>query len=198
MKIFFEDRSIELVEGQPGDNPPDTRLVEFKSGEEFKPVLEDFVNLPGSRNLIIWSKENEEKWKKQFFTLFKWIDAAGGIVRNEKKEALFIFRLGKWDLPKGKLLKKESPEDGAIREVKEETGLQNLELVRSLPPTYHIYQRKGKTILKRTFWFEMSADSSQPLNPQKEENISDIVWAGFEKRSEFVQNTYASIRELLK
>ena len=69
--------------------------------------------------------------------------AGGGLVYNQKGEVLFIFRNGKWDLPKGGIEKKEEIEDTAIREVEEETGVTGLKITRKLQKTYHIYKRKG-------------------------------------------------------
>src|SRR6478735_3106050 len=50
---------------------------------------------------------------------FKVVKASGGVVRKQEK-VLLIFRLGKWDLPKGKLKKKEESIKCAKREVEEE------------------------------------------------------------------------------
>jgi 8-oxo-dGTP pyrophosphatase MutT (NUDIX family) len=111
---------------------------------------------------------------------------------------LFIFRLGKWDLPKGKLAEKETPGEAALREVKEETGLLELRITGSLSSTFHIYTRKGKQILKQTWWFEMEAKSAQSLIPQMEEEISEVRWVGREDLKTVLSNTYESIRELLK
>src|SRR5690606_730534 len=52
--------------------------------------------------------------------------AGGGLVYNDKGEALFIFRNGKWDLPKGGIEKGEEIDYTALREVEEETGCQKL------------------------------------------------------------------------
>jgi 8-oxo-dGTP pyrophosphatase MutT (NUDIX family) len=119
-------------------------------------------------------------------------------VKNEKGEILFIFRLGKWDLPKGKLAGNETTEETALREVKEETGLLKLKITGSLHSTFHIYTRKGKQILKQTHWYEMEAKSAQSLIPQTEEEISEVRWVGREDLKAILSNTYGSIRELLK
>ena len=49
--------------------------------------------------------------------------AGGGLVYNKKNQVLFIFRNGKWDLPKGGIEKGEKIAYTAIREVEEETGI---------------------------------------------------------------------------
>ena len=58
----------------------------------------------------------------------KQILAAGGLVTNAQGEILWIFRRGFWDLPKGKLDDGETIQSCAIREVEEETGIQNIKL----------------------------------------------------------------------
>ena len=63
---------------------------------------------------------------KTFKSKLPVVQAGGGLVRNQSGKMLFIFRKGKWDLPKGKIDKGETLEKGAKREVKEETGVKNL------------------------------------------------------------------------
>ena len=58
--------------------------------------------------------------------------AGGGLVYNTKGEVLFIFRNGKWDLPKGGKEKKEKMSCAAIREVEEETGVNKLKIIKKL------------------------------------------------------------------
>ena len=107
---------------------------------------------------------------------FKIIEAAGGLVRNVAGEGLFIFRRGHWDLPKGKIDKGETVEAAAIREVQEETGIENVILGVPLPTTYHTYRnRKNKRVLKRTYWFEMTTTDTE-LVPQTEEDIKEARW----------------------
>ena len=62
-----------------------------------------------------------------FKTKLPLVQAAGGLVRNNKGKMLFIFRKNKWDLPKGKVDKGETLENGAMREVEEETGVKKLQ-----------------------------------------------------------------------
>lgn len=134
---------------------------------------------------------------KAFKNDHKLIDAAGGVVLNAENELLVIHRLGFWDLPKGKLEKGELPEEGAQREVEEECGISGLEIVETLPETFHTYELKGKTILKRTFWFLMRYNGSQKLTPQTEENITQVLFMPKNDVERIaLPNTYASLKPL--
>ncbi|MBL4716821.1 MAG: NUDIX domain-containing protein [Bacteroidia bacterium] len=129
-------------------------------------------------------------------TQFELIDAAGGIVKNSNGETLMIFRRGMWDLPKGKVEQEESTEETAIREVKEECGIESLEIVKELIPTYHTYEVVGTKYLKTTYWFEMRSDD-EDLKPQIEEDISTVKWMNQLELEGIVGDTYNSLKELL-
>ena len=126
------------------------------------------------------------------------IVAAGGLVKNKKGKVLFIFREGKWDLPKGKLDKGESMEDAAIREVEEETGVKGLKIVRYLQTTYHIFKRSGRYKLKKVIWFEMVTDFDGDLIPQHNEGITKVKWKGPKKTKKALENSYRNIRILFE
>ena len=142
-------------------------------------------------------KVEKNEWA-EFQSHYKLIEAAGGVVKNAKGEILFIYRLGKWDLPKGKIESREDKETAAIREVEEECNVNKLRITKELSPTYHTYELKGKSILKRTFWFEMNTSSLQELIPQTEEHIEQVKWIDPAHMEEQLGNTYASILEVLK
>jgi 8-oxo-dGTP pyrophosphatase MutT (NUDIX family) len=124
--------------------------------------------------------------------------AGGGIVFNEQKEVLFIFRRGKWDLPKGKLDKGETIEACALREVMEETGLEKVDLRSFIGNTYHTYREKKKYILKTSKWYSMFAPANQKLVPQQEEDIEEMVWLPREKWDQVFGNTYPLIPIILE
>ena len=145
---------------------------------------------------VLWQTDLG-KLKKAFFKNFQLIEAAGGIVQNKEKEILFIFRLGKWDLPKGKLEKGEDLEECAIREVAEETGVTGIKLKNKVGETYHTYDAFGKHFLKISHWYHMKSQRSQPLVPQTEEDITGIKWISLKDLKEPLSNTYASIRDIL-
>ena len=125
------------------------------------------------------------------------IIAAGGKVINNKSEILFIYRNKKWDLPKGKAEKNEIISETALREVKEETGIKNLSIIKPLDKTYHIFKRDGKNYLKSTYWFEMKSDFNGKFKPQKKEGITRVEWIGIENLSSILAKSYANIRLLI-
>lgn len=124
------------------------------------------------------------------------VTAAGGIVYNSKKQILFIKRNNRWDLPKGRVEKKESLEDAALREVEEETGVKDLVLGDFVTKTYHVFKRNKKWKLKVTYWYKMHSDYQGKLKPQKEEGIKKAKWKNFEQSQRALKNTYENVKLL--
>ena len=130
----------------------------------------------------------------------KKIEAAGGLVINEKNEILCIFRRGKWDLPKGKIENGETPEIAAIREVKEETGIIELNIHSFICETSHIYFDTyiQEEVLKIVYWYKMNALSTEILIPQITEDIEKIEWISLTHISNILNNTYPSITQIIQ
>lgn len=131
-----------------------------------------------------------------FNSLYELRRAGGGVVQNDAEEILGIFRLGYWDLPKGKQEKGETIGLTALREVQEETGIQELTLGDFLCDTYHAHRsRKGNRILKRSSWFHMYSNATD-LTPQAEEDIEQVCWI---PKAEFLQKRpiYNNILDVL-
>lgn len=124
--------------------------------------------------------------------------AAGGLVYNKNGEVLFIFRNGKWDLPKGGIEKGEKRKAAAMREVEEETGVGKLTVTGKLPKTYHVFKRNGKYKLKVTHWYEMKSSFTGDFQPQIEEGIEKVAWLKPEEITEALQNSYQNIKLLFK
>lgn len=199
IKIFYFNKLIYLINNQAIFKPKeDAILADIQSEDE---MLLKFNKLSGKKKLneIYFFNENLQHLFNYFSGMFRIIEAAGGLVKNEKGEYLFIFRNGKWDLPKGKIEKGEGIKTAAIREVEEECGISGLSIIRELPPTYHTYTIEENAILKRTYWFEMSCDNtSAVLVPQIEEGITDVEWIATKNLKKVFKNTFESIKEVLK
>ena len=138
----------------------------------------------------------EKNWKR-FVKQFKVIEAAGGVVLNEQDEWLFIHRLGKWDLPKGKLEKGEKPKEAATREVSEECGIPEPAIVAHITDSYHVYPLNGKRILKRTYWYLMRSTAHTGLVAQAEEGITDVRWVNTNQVAVVAADSYGSIRQVI-
>ena len=153
------------------------------------------MSLSAVSNLTI-TGDVESMWK-EFLKHFKLIDAAGGVVKNKENKLLFIFRLGKWDLPKGKVDEGETLEEAAIREVEEECGIGKLKIVEKLLTTYHTYTLKGKNIIKASHWYSMTTADNSPLKAQTEENITDARWVSVAEIPTLLKYSYPSIAEVI-
>ena len=115
--------------------------------------------------------------KRDFFSQFKLVEAAGGLVTRSDGRVLFINRRGHWDLPKGKIEIGETRKESAIREVMEETGLKDVRIIKKLLTTYHIYrtQTNQRRILKPSYWYLMHTPGGKVV-PQVEEDIELVEW----------------------
>jgi 8-oxo-dGTP pyrophosphatase MutT (NUDIX family) len=128
------------------------------------------------------------------------IIAGGGLVLNDAGELLMIFRRGKWDLPKGKLDAGETILECAIREVQEETGLQQIEHGELIGITYHEYfdPYLKEEVIKESHWYAMRVRGTQTLTPQTEEDITEIKWVAGDGLEEYLRNSYDNVVEIIR
>ncbi len=192
-KVFFNERLIALHSIE--DKAVLSDSLEIKDLEDLKNKLPLILDAEDDITLV---SDNVDVLLEQFKQALCFVEAAGGIVCNENDELLFIHRLGVWDLPKGKLEKGESPEVCAGREIAEECGISGHQIKEKITDTYHIYERKGKLYLKKTYWyyFELDNADSQELTPQTEEDIEQVVWFDQDEITLALVDTYASIQEV--
>lgn len=127
---------------------------------------------------------------------FRMAPAAGGVVVVNGK-IVTITRNSIPDLPKGHIERGELPEQAALREVEEETGISKLRIVKELPSTWHCYQLGEEWRLKRTYWYLMECVEDIQTKPQTEEGISEVKLVGNEEIDAFLKNTFRSISEIL-
>lgn len=128
--------------------------------------------------------------------VFRQAPAAGGVVVIDN-QFVAIERNGIPDLPKGHIENGETPEVAAIREVEEETGISDLEIMQELPSTWHCYLLNNQWTIKKTSWFLMHTKSGMKNIPQTEEGISKVYLVDKEHIKEFQEKTFASLRDVV-
>lgn len=133
-------------------------------------------------------EEIKEFLKKQF----KMIKAAGGLVRKKDK-SLMIYRLKKWDLPKGKKESGETYPQAAIREIYEECNV-DVKLGEKICTTWHTYTMNKNSMLKRTKWYLMTVLDDSKMKPCLVEDIEDLRWMTQKDVYHALENSYKSIQ----
>ena len=200
LKIYFDDRPLFLCGQIDADidayrHHDDALFMDEFSTAAVNTMIHE-MQKPGVHAGVMLHSDLEEL-KQAFFRKFTIIKAAGGLIKNEKGKILFIFRRGKWDLPKGKLDPGESLEECATREITEETGLEGHQLVGPLLVTHHTYHENGKFILKESHWYRFSSVGEPNLKPQEEEQITAAEWMDEDGLHKVRGNTYPLIIDLL-
>ncbi len=175
---------------------PDTIFIDELDNHSLKTMLRE-IALPEINQGIFLHTELEDL-KKKFFKKFEVHIAGGGLVINDKKEMLMIFRRGYWDLPKGHQDKGETIEECALREVREETGLQQLTITAPLLITYHTYNQGTHHILKESHWYLMKLKSDDTPIPQTEEDIERIEWVKSQEINSYLDGAYPSVKDVVR
>jgi ADP-ribose pyrophosphatase YjhB (NUDIX family) len=184
-----------------GDSPYIVQA--YKNKEQVNRLLE-ILHEPVNDSGLVLFLPNLNELVEKFMSHFVCIEAAGGVVQNEKDEVLLIFRRGHWDLPKGKIEEDETIEQAAVREVEEETGIKGVQLVSRIyfpdclnEATYHTYLYEGNTALKISYWYMMRLDGHAALIPQAEEDIEEAIWVDKSELPHYYPDMFANIRDVL-
>lgn len=200
LKIYFNDKPLfvsteHTEEMQPFLDNKNTVLLKSIEPEEIKKLISALRQSAILTGVLIYNEKQALEALKKHFLL---IQAAGGLVCTTSEEFLLIYRKDKWDLPKGKLDEGEDLEECAVREVEEETGLQNISLKQPLCITYHTYHQDGRHILKESHWYLMQTGKNQVFTPQTDEDIEKCEWVSIEKLAPYMENTHPSILDVVK
>jgi 8-oxo-dGTP pyrophosphatase MutT (NUDIX family) len=123
---------------------------------------------------------------------YKVIKAAGGLVRKKDK-FLIIYRMKKWDLPKGKKESGERSFETAVREVEEECNVK-VKLGSKICTTWHTYTMGKSNMLKKTKWYKMDLIDDSNSKPSLEEDIEELRWMTEKEVYHALENSYKSIR----
>ena len=197
-KIYFEKRCI-IICDTDDQALSDPNAMVFHVGEVID-IHTLVLMFEASQELsrIYIPTRNTDKMYRRLCAEFREVNAAGGLVSNRRGDFLLIKRNGLWDLPKGHQEHGEDIKVTALREVQEETGVDNLELRGFICITDHCYLRDGVWHLKHTWWYDMLYTDPVNLTPQKEEDITKAVWVAKSSLPPFLTNTFPSIQEVFR
>lgn len=197
-KIYFEKRCIIICSP---DSPmlSDPNSVEFHLGQKIDiHMLVGMFEKSDSLCKIFIPSDHPDETYRRVCAEFREVNAAGGLVSNRRGDYLLISRSGLWDLPKGHQEAGEDIAVTAVREVQEETGVDQLELRDLICVTDHCYFRNGMWHLKHTWWYDMLYTDPVNLVPQTEEDIAKAAWVAKSSLPPFLKNTYPSILEVFR
>lgn len=195
-KVFFNDRKLFLTDNFSRHFQVNYGLFyKYRDIEDLQELIQLYSKLTRIDSLYLFHHDIEEL-REDFRKCFKQIEAAGGLIRNSDGEFLLIYRRGRWDLPKGKLRKKESYEEAAIREVEEECGILGVDIIQPLISTYHTYYLEEDLVLKRTTWFEMLYSGKIQPTPEKEEDITEVRWMTASELEKYLKYSFPAIRDV--
>lgn len=193
-KVLVNERKLSFSTAMDNHD----RNLRYESAATLE-IAVDLLENTSNESLTVYGDNLDEIWE-QFTSLYKVITAAGGIVVNPKNEILFIYRLSKWDLPKGKAEPGETLETTAVREVQEETSITELDVKHFINTTYHMYtERAGKKVLKITHWYLMNYTGNERPKPQIAEGIKEVSWKSKSEIDTVVfPNTFENIKLILQ
>ena len=129
--------------------------------------------------------------KKYLRSKFRVVQAAGGLIRKKEK-FLMIYRMKKWDLPKGKKEKNEKYRRTAIREVQEECNV-TVKIGSKICTTWHTYTMNKNAMLKKTKWYLMDCLDDAKMKPAVEEDIEELRWMTQKEVYHALEHSYKSI-----
>jgi 8-oxo-(d)GTP phosphatase len=156
-------------------------------------TLLGFLNskVPTALLTLMVSVQNYEHIKDYLKQKFKVVKAAGGLVRKKDK-FLMIYRLKKWDLPKGKKEKNENYKQTAVREVQEECNI-DVRLGSKICTTWHTYTMNKRAMLKKTKWYIMDCLDDSRMKPALAEDIEETRWMNPKEVYHALEHSYKSI-----
>ena len=182
---------------QPCSDPVNLTTIYTGNPKSLLGYMDMLEKNPEFKKVTLYSPDVEQLFL-DFRSQFTVLEAAGGLVFNTEGRLLMIYRLGFWDLPKGKIEPGETPAEAAVREVQEETGLKQVTLGEAMRTTYHTYRHKKKgRILKPTYWYKMDTGETA-LTPQTEEHIEKAEWTNIEEFLPSGKPVYPNIVLLLE
>lgn len=200
MRLFFENkffvflRVADYAQVSKSTNQEEScPNLKIESGNY--PTPEELLEAVGANRKLLVVAEDAEACFERFCQQMPIVRAAGGVVENDSGDILFMTRKGWRDLPKGHIDEGETSEQAAVREVMEETGLQEVDIITPLCPTFHFHRAYGRWEIKQTDWYLMHAPGENPaICPEEGENITSVEWLRGRRLWQAVEESYSTIK----
>jgi 8-oxo-dGTP pyrophosphatase MutT (NUDIX family) len=196
IKIFYNKKILSLTNISMETNL--TAKIVFSDEEDIKKVINYLLD-ESEKNIDVLCRGEVENYLEILKNHFIFLEAAGGIVSNIDNKVLLILKRNIWDLPKGKKDAGEEVSKTATREVSEECGLDipDLDIVKYIDSTYHVYFEKDKYFLKQTYWFLIHYNGNNAPIGEVKEGITKVKWFSVNQLTDVVSNTYPSVQDIL-
>jgi ADP-ribose pyrophosphatase YjhB (NUDIX family) len=211
MIIFVNDIPVRILKA---DQEPDAGRINYTIDASTEPITQaklinhvwikngtdkDFdvvlsvlnSKVPSNVLSIYVTVANYTSVKKYLKSKFKIVKAAGGLIRKKEK-FLMIYRMKKWDLPKGKKEKGEKYRQTAVREIGEEVNVA-VKIGEKICTTWHTYTMNKRAMLKRTKWYVMDSLDDTRMKPAAEEDIEEVRWMNRKEVYHALEHSYKSI-----
>ena len=200
IKIYFGNKPLIIANEKTEEIKPylddaNTTVLETNDQAQMKSMIRELSDEKLTAGIILSDVAETMNRIKNEFTV---IQASGGMVYSFDKKILLIFRRGKWDLPKGKLDEGEDLVECALREVREETGLDFLNYLDFISTSYHTYYENEKHILKESHWYLLEGNEKELLIPQTDEDIENCEWVAVKDLPPYLENAPASVIDVVE
>jgi len=124
--------------------------------------------------------------------------SAGVIVyhlTDRKPQFLLLhYEKGHWDFPKGNIEKGEEPLDTVRREVEEETGIKNIEIIPGFKREIEYYYRRSGELVHKQVIYLLAKTTTRAVTLSAEHQ--NYAWLDFEKSVDRV--TYRNSKTILR
>ena len=125
--------------------------------------------------------------------------SCGAVVFKRQKDGsgkylLLHYEAGHWDFPKGNQEKNEKEEQTALREVKEETGIEDIEFVDGFRETIKYFYKNGEETVFKEVAFFLAQSATEKVELSKEH--IGYAWVSYEHACKKL--TFNTSKELLR
>jgi 8-oxo-dGTP pyrophosphatase MutT (NUDIX family) len=120
-------------------------------------------------------------------------ESCGAVIYCNHEYLLLQYEAGHWGFPKGNREPGETRLEAALREIKEETGLKDLEITDFQETITYFYKREGNTIFKTVTYF-LAESKTREVTISWEHTA--FAWVPYEKALEKV--TYENDKKVLQ